>query len=128
MLTINWTVIVNVIYLSLTLITFSLHICATAAHFHHVIELLRFRQGTVSGIFLSAGNTLVSLLASLEYVVLLVWCNYAYNCYYLSLQCSSFLTQQYLEPIQPLYSSEQVHLQKWIFSVNWRNIIKIILQ
>ncbi|TRY55345.1 hypothetical protein DNTS_020899 [Danionella cerebrum] len=24
------------------------------AHFHHVIELLRFRQGTVSGIFLSA--------------------------------------------------------------------------
>ncbi|XP_060951758.1 CAAX prenyl protease 2 [Limanda limanda] len=25
------------------------------AHFHHVIELLRFRQGTLSGIFLSAG-------------------------------------------------------------------------
>ena len=26
------------------------------AHFHHVIELLRFRQGTISGIFLSAGE------------------------------------------------------------------------
>lgn len=26
------------------------------AHFHHVIELLRFRQGTLSGIFLSAGE------------------------------------------------------------------------
>uniref|UniRef100_A0A3B3T8D9 CAAX prenyl protease 2 n=1 Tax=Paramormyrops kingsleyae TaxID=1676925 RepID=A0A3B3T8D9_9TELE len=26
------------------------------AHFHHVIELLRFGQGTVSGIFLSAGH------------------------------------------------------------------------
>ncbi|XP_060789665.1 CAAX prenyl protease 2 isoform X2 [Neoarius graeffei] len=26
------------------------------AHFHHVIELLRFRQGTISGIFLSAGH------------------------------------------------------------------------
>uniref|UniRef100_A0A3Q2ZM48 CAAX prenyl protease 2 n=1 Tax=Hippocampus comes TaxID=109280 RepID=A0A3Q2ZM48_HIPCM len=26
------------------------------AHFHHVIELLRFRQGTLSGIFLSAGH------------------------------------------------------------------------
>lgn len=27
------------------------------AHFHHVIELLRFRQGTLSGIFLSAGES-----------------------------------------------------------------------
>lgn len=30
------------------------HLSLTA-HFHHVIELLRFRQGTLSGIFLSAG-------------------------------------------------------------------------
>lgn len=29
-----------------------------AAHFHHVIEQLRFRQGSVAGIFLSAGECL----------------------------------------------------------------------
>lgn len=28
----------------------------SAAHFHHVIEQLRFRQGSVTGIFLSAGE------------------------------------------------------------------------
>ncbi|XP_070849296.1 CAAX prenyl protease 2 isoform X2 [Chaetodon trifascialis] len=32
------------------------------AHFHHVIELLRFRQGTLSGIFLSAGEPCVPVL------------------------------------------------------------------
>ncbi|KAG9346653.1 hypothetical protein JZ751_006964 [Albula glossodonta] len=32
------------------------------AHFHHVIELLRFRQGTVSTIFLSAGHLLGPVL------------------------------------------------------------------
>lgn len=30
------------------------------AHFHHVIELLRFRQGTLLGIFLSAGEDMES--------------------------------------------------------------------
>ncbi|MEQ2175717.1 hypothetical protein GOODEAATRI_020688 [Goodea atripinnis] len=29
-------------------------VASISAHFHHVIELLRFRQGTLSGIFLSA--------------------------------------------------------------------------
>uniref|UniRef100_A0A3B4TKN9 CAAX prenyl protease 2 n=1 Tax=Seriola dumerili TaxID=41447 RepID=A0A3B4TKN9_SERDU len=32
------------------------------AHFHHVIELLRFRQGTLSGIFLSAGHLMGPVL------------------------------------------------------------------
>ena len=36
----------------------TLSYCRPAAHFHHVIELLRFRQGTLSGIFLSAGENL----------------------------------------------------------------------
>uniref|UniRef100_A0A3P9N3V9 CAAX prenyl protease 2 n=1 Tax=Poecilia reticulata TaxID=8081 RepID=A0A3P9N3V9_POERE len=32
------------------------------AHFHHVIELLRFRQGTLSGIFFSAGHLIGPVL------------------------------------------------------------------
>uniref|UniRef100_A0A3P9MCV2 CAAX prenyl protease 2 n=1 Tax=Oryzias latipes TaxID=8090 RepID=A0A3P9MCV2_ORYLA len=32
------------------------------AHFHHVIELLRFRQGTLAGIFLSAGHLMGPVL------------------------------------------------------------------
>uniref|UniRef100_A0AAQ4Q6G3 CAAX prenyl protease 2 n=1 Tax=Gasterosteus aculeatus aculeatus TaxID=481459 RepID=A0AAQ4Q6G3_GASAC len=32
------------------------------AHFHHVIELLRFRQGTLSGIFLAAGHLMGPVL------------------------------------------------------------------
>ncbi|KAK1154864.1 CAAX prenyl protease 2-like [Acipenser oxyrinchus oxyrinchus] len=32
------------------------------AHFHHVIELLRFRQGTVGGIILSAGHLMGPVL------------------------------------------------------------------
>src|SRR4029434_3929003 len=33
-------------------------------HCHHVIELLRFRQGTVSGIFLAAGRRCTGLATS----------------------------------------------------------------
>lgn len=56
---------------------FSLSLRVTAAHFHHVIELLRFRQGTVSGIFLSAGNRVISLLSSLVQRVPPVRYNYS---------------------------------------------------
>lgn len=36
---------------------YEIFFCLSAvAHFHHVIELLRFRQSTLSGILLSAGE------------------------------------------------------------------------
>lgn len=52
--------IVCLLYSFFTLLRFCVLISNTVisrtAHFHHVIELLRFRQGTLSGIFLSAGE------------------------------------------------------------------------
>lgn len=101
----------NLVFFLPLSVSFSLSLRVTAAHFHHVIELLRFRQGTVSGIFLSAGNRVISLPSSSVRVVLPARRNYSCLCLFVCpFQCSSSPTLQYLELIQPLYSSGQVHL------------------
>lgn len=75
------------------------------AHFHHVIELLRFRQGTLLGIFLSAGENIfftAFIVTSSQDRRKMHFCSSVLH------QCFSFPTRQCLEPTQPSSSSEQV--------------------
>lgn len=81
------------------------------AHFHHVIELLRFRQGTLLGIFLSAGENIfftAFIVTSSQDSRKMHFCSSV-------LQCFSFPTRQCLEPTQPSSSSEQVRGSSSLF-------------